>query len=191
MASLVGLRSHASRSSGRRRSLDCGISLRFTDLATMLAIAAASASYMAPAMAPRAAGQVARATVPAMDETIIENALAGTLEEEGAENCFMSEVGWATYLDENAGGSYNMNERPSLAEDGYFTPDVFSNPAEGAHSTHSWIGQRALHLMQRIFFSQRAAVWRRRLPEPSPAGVRWQQILCSYVHALFSGSRSF
>jgi len=65
-----------------------------------------------------------------MDETIIENALAGTLEEEGAENCFMSEVGWATYLDENAGGSYNMNERPSLAEDGYFTPDVFSNPAE-------------------------------------------------------------
>ena len=34
-----------------------------------------------------------------MDETIIENALAGTLEEEGAENIFLSELGWASYLD--------------------------------------------------------------------------------------------
>ena len=67
-----------------------------------------------------------------MDETILEKALAGELEEEGAENVFLSEVGWATYLDKNAGSSYNMNQRPSLAEDGYFTPDVFSNPVEGA-----------------------------------------------------------
>lgn len=67
-----------------------------------------------------------------MDETILEKALAGELEEEGAENVFMSEVGWASYLDKNAGSSYNMNQRPSLAEDGYFTPDVFSNPVEGA-----------------------------------------------------------
>ena len=42
----------------------------------------------------------------------------------------MSELGWATYLDENCGSSYNMNQRPSMAEDGYFTPDVFSNPLE-------------------------------------------------------------
>ena len=47
----------------------------------------------------------------------------------------MSEVGWATYLDQNAGSSYNMNQRPSQAEDGYFTPDVFTNPIDGAHTT--------------------------------------------------------
>jgi len=40
-----------------------------------------------------------RAAGPRMDETILEKALAGELEEEGAENMFMSEVGWATYLD--------------------------------------------------------------------------------------------
>merc|ERR1712094_60424 len=28
------------------------------------------------------------------------------------------------------GSSYNMNERPSKASDGYFTPDIFSNPVE-------------------------------------------------------------
>lgn len=88
---------------------------------------------MAPAVGPRMAqNTVARATVPAMDETILEKALAGELEEEGAENVFMSELGWATYLDQNAGSSYNLNERPSMAQDGYFTADVFSNPAEGA-----------------------------------------------------------
>ena len=65
-----------------------------------------------------------------MDETIIEKALSGELEQEGAENVFMSELGWATYLDKNAGSSYNMNERPSQAADGYFTPDIFSNPLE-------------------------------------------------------------
>ena len=67
-----------------------------------------------------------------MDETIMEKALAGELEQEGAENVFMSELGWATYLDKNAGSSYNMNERPSKASDGYFTPDAFSNPIDGA-----------------------------------------------------------
>ena len=74
---------------------------------------------------------VARANAPAMDETILEKALAGELEEEGAENVFMSELGWATYLDEKAGSSYNLNERPSMAQDGYFTADIFSNPADG------------------------------------------------------------
>jgi len=65
-----------------------------------------------------------------MDETILEKALAGELEEEGAENVFMSEVGWATYLDKQCGSSYAMNERVSQASDGYFTPDVFSNPVD-------------------------------------------------------------
>merc|ERR1719454_1409214 len=65
-----------------------------------------------------------------MDETIIEKALSGELEQEGAENVFMTEVGWASYLDKEAGGSYNMNERPSVAQDGYFTPDIFSNPLD-------------------------------------------------------------
>merc|ERR1719387_3246674 len=65
-----------------------------------------------------------------MDETIIQKALAGELEEEGTDNVFMSELGWATYLDKSAGSSYNMNERVSEASDGYFTPDVFSNPVD-------------------------------------------------------------
>ena len=76
---------------------------------------------------------VSRASV-SMDETIMQKALSGELEEEGLENPFMSEAGWAAYLDQNAGSSYNMNQRPSLAEDGYFTPDIFSNPAEGKRS---------------------------------------------------------
>jgi len=69
-----------------------------------------------------------------MDETIIQKALAGELEAEGAENVFMSELGWATYLDKEAGSSYAMNERPSQASDGYFTADVFSNPIDVAVS---------------------------------------------------------
>ena len=44
----------------------------------------------------------------------------------------MSELGWATYLDKNAESSYNMNERPSLAADGYFTADILSNPLDSA-----------------------------------------------------------
>jgi hypothetical protein len=44
----------------------------------------------------------------------------------------MSEVGWATYLDKEAQSSYAMNERVSKASDGYFTPDVFSNPVDTA-----------------------------------------------------------
>jgi len=39
----------------------------------------------------------------------------------------MSELGWATYLDKE-GQSYAMNQKVSEAEDGYFTPDAFSNP---------------------------------------------------------------
>ena len=63
-----------------------------------------------------------------MDETIFEKALAGELEQEGLDNPYMSEAGWASYLDKEAKQSYNLNERPSLAQDGYFTPDIFSNP---------------------------------------------------------------
>merc|ERR1740138_1778588 len=65
-----------------------------------------------------------------MDETIFEKALAGELEQEGADNVFLSEVGWATYLDKEAGSSYNMNQRPSMADDGYFTPSMVDNPLD-------------------------------------------------------------
>ena len=98
----------------------------------MLAILSLSPTYMpagAPAQPMRAA-RTERQGAVFMDETIMEKALAGELEQEGAENVFMSELGWATYLDENAGGSYNMNQRPSLAEDGYFTASIFSNPLD-------------------------------------------------------------
>ena len=86
-------------------------------------------------VAGTAAASASRAAV-SMDETILEKALAGELEQEGAENVFMSEVGWATYLDKNAGSSYNMNQRVSQADDGYFTPDVFSSPVDGALPHH-------------------------------------------------------
>lgn len=66
-----------------------------------------------------------------MDETILEKALAGELEAEGFENCFLSEVGWADYLDKNAKSSYNMNERPSLAADGYYTASILDSPVQG------------------------------------------------------------
>ena len=95
------------------------------------AVAVANA-YVVPAAPVRGAGASLRASAPCMDETLLENTLAGTLEEEGAENIFLSEVGWATYLDKNAKQSYNMNERVSQAYDGYFTADVFSNPADGS-----------------------------------------------------------
>lgn len=96
-----------------------------------------TAAYMAPGCAPMRAQAAARVpAAPVMDETIIEKALLGELEEEGAENVFMSEVGWASYLDKNAGSSYNMNQRPSMAEDGYFTSSILSNPAEGERQVH-------------------------------------------------------
>ena len=43
-----------------------------------------------------------------MDETILKNTLEGTLEEEGLENHWLSELGWASYLDKQ-GQSYAMN----------------------------------------------------------------------------------
>ena len=101
-------------------------------LKVAICFAASASAFVVPASVPRSCAAATRASCPSMDETILEKALAGELEEEGAENVFMSEVGWASYLDKNAGSSYNMNQRPSLAEDGYFTPDVFSNPVEGA-----------------------------------------------------------
>jgi hypothetical protein len=100
-------------------------------LSAAVLISSSTSAYVAPVVGPRMQNAVARANAPAMDETIIEKALAGELEEEGAENVFMSELGWATYLDQNAGSSYNMNERPSIAQDGYFTADIFSGPGDG------------------------------------------------------------
>jgi len=99
----------------------------------MLAVLVQTAAYM-PACPGRVHPVNARAPVVSMDETIFEKALAGELEEEGAENVFMSEVGWATYLDQNAKSSYNLNQRPSMAEDGYFTPSILSNPLDVAKS---------------------------------------------------------
>eukprot|EP00966_Prymnesium_polylepis_P204015 4726224-Prymnesium_polylepis.1 len=96
----------------------------------MLALFAASSAFTPTACPGRVNAVAARAPVVSMDETIFEKALAGELEEEGAENVFMSEVGWATYLDQEAGSSYNMNQRPSLAEDGYFTSSILGNPLD-------------------------------------------------------------
>merc|ERR1719171_909508 len=95
-------------------------------------LSGSASAYVAPACAPNAgvAAAASRACRPSMDETILEKALSGELEAEGAENVFMSELGWASYLDKEAGSSYNLNQRPSMAEDGYFTPDLFSNPID-------------------------------------------------------------
>ena len=109
-----------------------------------LLVALSALSYNAPMAPCRAAAPAAaaRACRPVMDETIIQKAFSGELEQEGAENVFMSELGWATYLDKQAGSSYNMNERVSKASDGYFTPDVFSNPVDGTrprrHTLAAW-----------------------------------------------------
>ena len=90
---------------------------------------ASSSAYQCPGGLSRTMpANCARAAAPAMDETIFEKALAGELEQEGLDNPYMSEAGWASYLDKEAKQSYNLNERPSLAQDGYFTPDIFSNP---------------------------------------------------------------
>jgi hypothetical protein len=127
---LIGFRLSSLRTGIELRSLELKIAM----LAVVSCAALLSSGYMS-AVGPRSA---ANAAAPArqgrvfMDETIIEKALLGELEEEGAANPFLSEVGWATYLDKNAGSSYNMNERVSMAEDGYFTPDIFSNPVDGA-----------------------------------------------------------
>jgi len=97
----------------------------------MLALVAGGLAFQAPACPGRVYAQsAARVAAPVMDETIFEKALAGELEEEGAENLFLSEVGWATFMDKECQASYNLNERPSLASDGYFTADIFSNPAD-------------------------------------------------------------
>jgi len=104
-------------------------SLCFTSLWSALSIGAAA--YNAPACTPgRATAACSRSSAPVMDETIIQKALAGELEEEGAENVFLSEVGWAYYLDKEGQQSYNMNERFSLASDGYVTPSILSNPLD-------------------------------------------------------------
>ena len=101
-------------------------------LAVSAMLTSSSAYVPASAVAPTRPTHTVRQRAVFMDETIMEKALAGELEQEGAENVFMSELGWATYLDKNAGSSYNMNERPSMAQDGYFTADIFSNPIDGA-----------------------------------------------------------
>ena len=101
-------------------------------LAVSAMLTSSSAYVPASAVAPTRPTHTVRQRAVFMDETIMEKALAGELEQEGPENVFMSELGWATYLDKNAGSSYNMNERPSMAQDGYFTADIFSNPIDGA-----------------------------------------------------------
>ena len=52
----------------------------------------------------------------------------------------MSEVGWAYYLDKEAGSSYNMNERFSKAGDGYVTPSILSNPIDSARARPCTVG---------------------------------------------------
>jgi len=101
-------------------------------LAALTAVPLLTSAYVAPGAHVRVGAQAAasRAGATFMDETIMEKAWAGELAEEGAENVFMTEVGWATYLDEAAGSSYNLNQRVSLADDDYFTPTVFSNPVD-------------------------------------------------------------
>merc|ERR1719253_1163078 len=96
----------------------------------LLAVLTQVAAFSPGACPGRVQAVSARAPVVSMDETIMQKALSGELEEEGAENVFMSELGWATYLDENCGSSYNMNQRPSMAEDGYFTSSIFGNPLD-------------------------------------------------------------
>ena len=102
--------------------------------AAVSAANAYSLAPVAPAAARASSAASLRAAAPCMDETLLEKTLAGELEEEGAENVFMTEVGWASYLDKAGKQSYNMNERVSQAQDGYFTADIFSNPADGALS---------------------------------------------------------
>jgi hypothetical protein len=101
-------------------------------LAALTAVPLLTSAYVAPgANMPARVQTASRAGATFMDETIMEKAWAGELAEEGAENVFMTEVGWATYLDDAAGSSYNLNQRPSQADDGYFTPTIFSNPVDG------------------------------------------------------------
>jgi hypothetical protein len=95
-------------------------------------------------VAPALVATVRSAPAIFMDETIVEKALAGELEEEGFENIFLSELGWADYLDKNAKSSYNMNERPSLAADGYYTASILDSPGQGEplHCTYHASAQR-------------------------------------------------
>ena len=93
----------------------------------------------------------------------------GTLEEEGADNPWMSECGWADYLDKNAQSSYNMNQRPSKADDGYWTPGT-SRPAAARmwHRTplsgrpHAAPRVRCRHLLQPSRCAQRVGARPRR-----------------------------
>jgi len=94
--------------------------------------ARAEGLQVTPARAAHKPAMVAnRGGAPVMDETVIQKALAGELEQEGAENHWMSEAGWAEWLDKNAESSYNMNQRPSqIGNENYFTPTAFSNPLD-------------------------------------------------------------
>merc|ERR1712060_536780 len=104
---------------------------------------ASAAAYVLPSCSSVRSHTARVSTHVSMDETIMQKALAGELEEEGAENVFMSEVGWASYLDKEAKSSYNMNQRPSMADDGYFTPSIFSNPLN--YSSRGKMHSLALH----------------------------------------------
>ncbi|KAG8465650.1 hypothetical protein KFE25_002957 [Diacronema lutheri] len=63
-----------------------------------------------------------------MDETLFDDILSDELEKEGAEKPWLSEAGWALYLDSQNSG-YAMNEK--VSEDfKYFTAGIFGNPLE-------------------------------------------------------------
>jgi len=97
--------------------------------ATILASAATGALGYAP-QASRVVthSRVAAATKPAvhMDETLFDDILSDKLEQEGAASPWLSEAGWAVYLDKE-GIPYAMNDRVS-DDFNYFSATVFGNP---------------------------------------------------------------
>ena len=137
-----------------------------TCIASLLA-----SSYLTQPLLPSTRPSVARAPSPVMDETIVEKALAGELEEEGAENIFLSEVGWASYLDKQ-GQSYNMNEQVSKANDGYFTAGILDNPVDGVH-----------HLPPRpLPLCATTTILCRRATSPGACAHRGSPPHCAHVH---------
>lgn len=97
--------------------------------AVVLAACAASTLAYAPAASRVVSRRAASHNVAVhMDETLFENVLGDELEREGAEKPWLSEAGWAVYLDSQDSG-YAMNNK--VSEDfKYFTAGIFSNPFE-------------------------------------------------------------
>lgn len=97
--------------------------------AVVFAACAASTLAYAPAASRVVSRRAASHNVAVhMDETLFENVLGDELEREGAEKPWLSEAGWAVYLDSQDSG-YAMNNK--VSEDfKYFTAGIFSNPFE-------------------------------------------------------------